>query len=71
MKLGKLLFLVLGMTFLLPGDANAYIDPGSSAIVWQVLLAVFFGICFYVKKIRYWITGGLKKIKDKVKGKPS
>ncbi len=62
MKLGRLFFLVLVMVFLLPGNAYAYIDPGSGAFVLQMLLAAFFGRCFYVGKTRNWILGCVKKI---------
>jgi hypothetical protein len=62
MNLGKFFFLVLGMTFLLPANAHAYIDPGSGAFVLQMLLAAFFGLCFYIGKTRNWIIGFIKKI---------
>ncbi len=62
MKLGKLFFLGLGIAFLFPGNAHAYIDPGSGAFVLQMLLAAFFGLCFYVGKTRNWILGCVKKI---------
>ncbi len=32
--------------------AFLYIDPGTGAMVWQVLLAGFFGLIFYGKKIK-------------------
>lgn len=62
MKPTKLLFWGLGMVFLLPGNAQAYIDPGSGALVWQILLAAFFGLCFYAKKTRNWIIDCIKRI---------
>ena len=62
MKPCKLFLFCLVMSLLLPGTAQAYIDPGSGALVWQMLLAAFFGLCFYVGKIRNWIIGGIKKI---------
>lgn len=62
MKPCKLFFFGLCMPVLLPGNAHAYIDPGSGALVWQMLLAAFFGLCFYVGKTRNWIIGSIKKI---------
>jgi drug/metabolite transporter (DMT)-like permease len=62
MKLGKLFFFVFGITFLLPANAHAYIDPGSGALVMQMLLAAFFGLCFYLGKTRNWIITLIKRI---------
>ncbi len=36
-------------------NAYAYIDPGSGALIWQLLLAAFFGAIFYIRKVRSWI----------------
>ena len=33
-------------------DAHAYVDPGSGALLWQALVAGFFGFAFYAR--RYW-----------------
>jgi hypothetical protein len=42
-------------------DAHAYIDPGSGALLWQALLAVFVGALFYIRSIYRlvlnWISG--------------
>jgi hypothetical protein len=62
MKLGKLFLLGLGMALLLPGKAHAYIDPGSGALVWQMLVAAFFGLLFYVGKTRNWIIEWIRKM---------
>ncbi len=37
-----------------------YIDPGTGALVWQVLLAGFLGSLFYVKKVLNWFSFGKK-----------
>jgi len=29
-----------------------YTDPGSGILVWQLLLAAFFGAMFYVRKVK-------------------
>jgi hypothetical protein len=29
---------------------SAYIDPGSGALLWQAILAGFFGVMFYFRK---------------------
>lgn len=40
----------------------AYVDPGSGAMLWQVLLAAGFGALFYVRKavsaVRGWFGLG-------------
>ena len=47
--------LVLTMTVLVlilgtPQRASAYVDPGSGAMIWQVLAAACLGSMFYVRK---------------------
>jgi hypothetical protein len=62
-------FVILSLMFLtaLP-DAHAYIDPGSGALLWQVLLAAIIGAVFYIRSIcrlvmswicqlRHWALG--------------
>ncbi|MFL6228809.1 MAG: hypothetical protein ACJ741_08520 [Pyrinomonadaceae bacterium] len=29
-----------------------YVDPGGGSLVWQLLLASFFGLMFYARKLR-------------------
>jgi hypothetical protein len=31
-----------------------YADPGSGVLIWQLLLALFFGATFYFTKLRHW-----------------
>lgn len=33
-----------------------YTDPGSGAMIWQLLLAFFFGISFFFNRIKSWIV---------------
>lgn len=33
-----------------------YADPGSGVLIWQLLLALFFGAAFYFTKLRQWAT---------------
>ena len=35
-------------------EAKAYTDPGSGALIWQVLVAGFFGALFYLRRILGW-----------------
>jgi hypothetical protein len=32
----------------------AYVDPGSGALLWQVLVAGFVGAMFYIRRITRW-----------------
>lgn len=46
---------VLGCLFLLimatPGRASAYVDPGSGAMIWQMLAAAAIGSLFYCRRV--------------------
>jgi|YelNatPaOPRAMG01_1025707.scaffolds.fasta_scaffold148396_2 hypothetical protein len=33
----------------------AYTDPGSGALLWQLIVAAFVGAMFYVRRIAHWI----------------
>jgi hypothetical protein len=44
-----LLCLMLSSGFGRAGFALLYGDPGSGSLVWQLLLAAFFGVVFYVR----------------------
>ncbi len=46
-----------------PAAAHAYIDPGSGALIWQMLIAAFFGGMFYFRR-------GIGQIKSWFGGKP-
>ena len=37
-----------------------YADPGSGVLIWQLLLAIFFGATFYFSKLRHWATAKLR-----------
>jgi hypothetical protein len=34
----------------------AYIDPGTGALVWQMIVAAFVGFLFYLRQTRQWIV---------------
>ena len=44
----------LGMLIVAQPPVYAYVDPGSGALLWQILLAAVFGLMFYVRKIIAW-----------------
>jgi hypothetical protein len=37
-----------------------YADPGSGVLLWQLLLAVFFGGTFYFSKLRHWAIAKIR-----------
>ncbi len=45
-----LLLLVLGLSFSLEQQAHAYVDPGSSLVIFQSLSAIFTGGLFYFRR---------------------
>jgi len=46
----KLLVLILGLWILLPPKAEAYVDPGSIAILLQLVFATVVGVIITLKK---------------------
>jgi hypothetical protein len=38
------------LSVLWAGRAEAYVDPGTGALLWQLLLATFVGFFFYVRR---------------------
>ena len=48
----------------------AYIDPGSGALVWQILVAAIMGFLFYLGKVRAFIWRGITSL-FRIGAKPS
>ena len=44
--------LVVGVT-----PAHAYTDPGTGALIWQMLIAASVGVMFYARRILNWVRG--------------
>lgn len=64
--MGQFLIGVLAVVFLCQ-NAYAYIDPGSGALIWQMLVAASFGCLFYFKKIRTVIKNTVKSLISRLK----
>jgi len=50
--------LILGCTALVlvfVGEAHAYGDPGTGVLLWQMLLAAFFGASFFFRRFLTWL----------------
>jgi hypothetical protein len=35
-------------------NAEAYMDPGTGALIWQTLLAAGIGVTFYFRRVLRW-----------------
>jgi hypothetical protein len=42
------------LLFAFEREASAYTDPGSGALIWQMLVAAFVGSMFYVRRFTAW-----------------
>lgn len=47
--------LLLLLILLCEQTASAYTDPGSGALLWQILVAGFVGGLYYVRKLLSWL----------------
>jgi hypothetical protein len=45
-------------------EAKAYTDPGTGALIWQIVAASFMGAMFYFRKIRTFFIGLRRKQKN-------
>ena len=50
-------FLLLLIVFATAREARAYTDPGSGAMIWQMLVAGFVGVAFYFRRFTAWFRG--------------
>jgi hypothetical protein len=41
---------VLGLLLVFRQEARAYTDPGTGALIWQIIAAGFVGLMFYFRK---------------------
>jgi hypothetical protein len=57
------LLAVLALGVVTIQEANAYTDPGSGALLWQMIAAGFVGVIFYFRKFITWF-GKKTKVKD-------
>jgi hypothetical protein len=47
-------FLIALAMFATEREARAYADPGSGALIWQMLVAGLVGVGFYFRRITAW-----------------
>ena len=49
----------------------AYIDPGSGAMIWQVIVAACVGVLFYFKKFRDALVRGCRRLIGRAEPPPA
>ena len=50
---------VAGLILAVPRQAQAYVDPGSGAMIWQIAAATIIGSLFYVRRAVVWVKAHL------------
>jgi hypothetical protein len=55
---------VLGLLVATEKQAHAYTDPGTGALIWQMVAAGFVGLMFYLRKFTGWFKAKKKETKD-------
>jgi hypothetical protein len=50
----RIIFLIALAMFATEREARAYTDPGSGALIWQMLVAGLVGVSFYFRRITTW-----------------
>ena len=45
------------LMLVLARDAHAYTDPGTGALIWQMILAASVGFMFYFRRLLAWVRG--------------
>ena len=53
----RVMILMVLAAFATEREALAYTDPGSGALIWQMLLAGIAGAAFYFRRITTWFKG--------------
>jgi hypothetical protein len=56
--------LTVALVFAAEQPLAAYADPGSGALLWQILVAAFVGAMFYLRKFTTWFRGKKKDTED-------
>jgi hypothetical protein len=50
----RVLFLIALASFATEREARAYTDPGTGALIWQMMVAGLVGVGFYFRRITGW-----------------
>jgi len=65
----KIFLACVAILFIATTNAYAYIDPGSGALIWQLLPAVLFGAIFYIRVVKLRILKIINWTWSKIVGK--
>ena len=57
----RVLILIVCLLIGFEREAQAYTDPGTGALIFQMIAAGFIGAMFYVRRIRLFIAGLWKR----------
>ena len=60
-RCARILALMFLFSFATERQAHAYTDPGSGALIWQLLAASLLAIPFYFRKVILWVKKKVKK----------
>ena len=53
---GKIALLAVVLLVTFQQDGYAYTDPGSGALLWQIILVSFSAALFHVRRVWHWIV---------------
>jgi hypothetical protein len=70
MRVDKIILMILFVVVLAEIKALAYADPGSGALILQILLGALFGVMFYIRRIIAWTRRRLRGEKDESNKQP-
>ena len=54
------LLTLLALLLATPKPAQAYVDPGTSSMLWQLAAAAVIGSLFYVRRVFTWLRDRLE-----------
>jgi hypothetical protein len=57
MRCGQFVVLCVVIFLVTEMRAYAYADPGSGALIWQILVGASIGVMFYLRAIIRWVRG--------------
>jgi hypothetical protein len=60
----RTLLVCLALLVAMEREAQAYTDPGTGALLWQLLVAGLVGCLFYFRKITSWFKGRKRDTKN-------
>jgi len=60
----EIIGITLWMLVFITPVAHAYVDPGTGSLIWQFILAAFFGMLFYLRKIKKIVLSLFSKRTD-------